>query len=73
MRERGCLRVSIAVKKNVTMATLMKKVFNYGRVTVQSFSPFLSRWETWWHKVRHGAGESAESYTSVFKGSRKRQ
>lgn len=45
---------------------------NWGWLTVQTFSPLSSWWEAWWHVGRHGAGEEAETLTSVFSCSRRR-
>ena len=44
----------------MTSATLKRKTFNRGWLTVQKFGS-LSWWEAWWHASRYGAGEAADS------------
>jgi hypothetical protein len=50
-------------RDTMTMATLKRKTFNWGWLTVQRFSPLSSWREAWQHAGRHGAG-GAESSTS---------
>ena len=45
------------------MATLIRKAFNWGWLTIQRFGPLLSWQEAWQHAGRHGAGEVAENST----------
>ena len=39
----------------------------------QRYSPLLSWQEAWWHALRHGAGEVAESFTYGSLARRKRE
>ena len=48
----------------MTTAILIQETFNWGWLTVQTFSPLSSWQQTWWHTGRHGAGEGAESSAS---------
>ena len=48
----------------MTIATLIKKAFNWGWLTVKRFSSLSSWWEAWGHADRHSAREVAEKSTS---------
>lgn len=56
----------------MSMATFIKKSFNWIWLTVQRFSPLSSLWEAWQHTGRLGAGDVAESSKSRSAGSRER-
>jgi hypothetical protein len=57
----------------MTMATFIRKSFNWSWLTVQRFSPLSSLWEAWWHTGRLGVGEVAESSTTRSTESRERE
>ena len=59
--------VSIAVKRHMITATLIKSLIGAG-LQFQRVSSLSSCWEAWPHAGSHGAGEGAESSTSRSQG-----
>ena len=58
--------------RDMTTAALIRKAFHCCWLTVQKFSPLSSRWEARLHAGRHDSVQVAESSTSRWVGSRKR-
>jgi hypothetical protein len=49
------------------MATLIRTIFNWGRLTDSEVQSIIIKAGTWQHPGRHGAG-GTESSTSLFEG-----
>jgi hypothetical protein len=72
--ETNCsLNTLIPEKTLWPLQLLLKKDINWAVLMFQRYSPLLSWQEAWWHALRHGAGEVAESFTYGSLARRKRE